>query len=190
MKVVLVLVLVLVLDPEASADEPVTDRVGHLALALDAVHGLGPAGRDQLARDLYDASRTRCHADVATPTTACLVEAARALCRDDSCKAAADVIVANLRASPDWIDEATRAKLVRSSADYRAALFGELQHRFGALAAELALANGRDAAAIDKLCRERDRAVHACRDDDPTCVPSLPWSRCAAALVWFVGSAK
>jgi len=184
MKVVLVLVFVLVLAHSARAD-----RVEYLSRALSAVHGLGPSGRDKLERDLYDASRTRCHADVATPTTACLADAARTLCHDDMCKAAADVVAANLRAAPDWIDEATRAKLVRSSTDYRTALFAELQHRFGALAAELALAGGRDAPAIDKLCRERDRAVHACRDDDPTCVPSLPWSRCAAALIWFVGSA-
>ncbi len=185
MRIVLVLVLVLVLDHSARAD-----RVEYLGRALSAVHDLGAARRDQLERDLYDASRTRCHADVATPTTTCLADAAAALCHGDAtCEAAADVVTANLRAAPDWIDEATRARLVRSSADYRAALFAELHRRFGALAAELALAGGRDAAAIDKLCRERDRAVHACRDDDPTCVASLPWSRCAAALIWFVGSA-
>jgi hypothetical protein len=185
MRVVLVLGIVLVLDHSARAD-----RIEYLSRALSAVHDLG-ARRDQLERDLYDASRTRCHADVAQPTTACIADAAAALCRGDTaCEAAADVVTANLRASSDWLDEATRAKLVRSSTDYRVALFAELQHRFGALAAELALSNGHDARAIDKLCRERDRAVHACRDDDPTCVPSLPWSRCAAALVWFVGSAK
>src|SRR5207248_2403751 len=114
----------------------------------------------------------------------------------------------------DWIDEATRAQLVRSSTDYRAGLAGELHKKLAALAAELALtgapeveaaaftpaagkaveaagftpAAGKAAAAIDRLCRERDRTVHACRDGDQACIPSIPWSRCTAALVWFVGA--
>lgn len=41
--------------------------------------------------------------------------------------------------------------------------------------------------AIDVLCAERDRAIHACEPGDTACVPSLPWSRCVAALVWFIG---
>jgi hypothetical protein len=167
-----------------SAADPAADRVAYLSRALTAVHTLGAGGRDRLELELYTAARTRCHADIA-----CLAEAAAALCHGDpACEAAADVVAANTRAANDWVDEATRARLVRSSVDYRVALAGELHRRFAALAAELALAGGTDAAAIDRLCRERDRTLHACRDDDTTCVPSLPWSRCAAALVWFVGS--
>ena len=30
-------------------------------------------------------------------------------------------------------------------------------------------------AAIDRLCAERDRAVHACMPGDAACVPSIPW---------------
>jgi hypothetical protein len=204
MKVVLVLVLVLVLDlPRTHAD-----RVSQLAQALDAIHALGATGRDRLERDMYAAARTRCHAEVAPPAPACLADAAAALCRGDtSCEAAADVVATNTRAADDWIDQATRARLVRGAADYRVALFAELHHRFAALAAELALTGGHDAAAgaspgsagarstpagsaesIDRLCRERDRTVHACQDGDASCVPSVPWSRCVAALVWFVGS--
>ena len=165
------------------------DRVSQLARALAAVHDLGSTGRDHLELELYTAARTRCHAEVAPPAPACLVAAATELCHGDpTCEAAAEVAAANARATNDWVDEATRARLVRSSADYRAALAVELHRRFAVLAAELALAGGRDAAAIDRLCRDRDRAIHVCRDDDTECVPSLPWSRCAAALVWFVGS--
>ena len=184
MKVVLVLVLVLVLDlPRAHAD-----RVSQIAQALTAVHALGPAGRDRLERDMYAAARTSCHAESAPPSPSCLADAASTLCHGDpGCEAAADVVATNTRAADDWIDPATRARLVRGASDYRAALMAELHHRFAALAAELALAGGRDAAAIDQLCRERDRTVHACQAADPTCVPSVPWSRCVAALVWFVG---
>jgi hypothetical protein len=178
--------LVLALDLRASA-EP--DRVAAISHALVAVHDLGAARRDQLERDIYRLARTRCHADAAPPAPPCLAEIATGLCGGDAkCEAAADVVAANTRAASDWIDETTRARLVRSASDYRAALFSELHRRFAALAAELALAGGHDPAAIDRLCRERDRAVHACTGDDPTCVPSLPWSRCVAALVWFVGS--
>jgi hypothetical protein len=184
----LVPALVLAVDLRASAQP---DRVATIARALTAVRDLGPAGRDQLERDLYQLARTRCHGDAAPPTPSCLAEIATPLCRGDAtCEAAADVAATNTRAAADWVDKATRARLVHDASDYRAALTAELHRRFSALAAELALAGGRDPVAIDQLCRERDRKVRACPGDDPTCVPSLPWSRCVAALVWFVGSAR
>ena len=179
----LVLVLVLVLGSRAHAD----DRV---ARALAAVHELGPAGRAKLDADLYAAARSRCHADAGMPAGACLIEAARALCAGDArCTAAADVVASNLRSIEDFVDDATRARLVRGSTDYHAALAAELHKRYGVLATELALAPpaGDDATAIDRLCRERDRKLHACAVGDAACVPSLPWSRCVAALVWYVG---
>ena len=185
LRLVLVLVLVLVLDPLVARADPTP----YLARALAAVHSLGPAGRDHLERDVYAAARTRCHAESSRPAPACLAAAATELCHGDAtCEAAADIVATNTRAADDWVDEATRARLVRSSADYRAALSTELMHRFAALAAELALSGGSDADAIDHLCRERDRKIHACDAGDASCVPSLPWSRCVAALVWFVGS--
>jgi hypothetical protein len=174
-------VLALALAPRARADD-----ASYVARALAAVHDLTPARRAALEHDVYEAARTRCHTDT---SARCFAEAAAAACHGDGECAAADVIAANTRAAPDWIDEATRAQLVRGSADYRVALAGELQRRFGALASELALAGGvADAPAIDRFCRDRDRAVHACTGDDATCVPSLPWSRCVSAVVWYIGS--
>jgi hypothetical protein len=166
------------------------DRIDQLARELTAVHELGATRRAALARDVYEAARTRCHAALAAPPLACLAEAATARCGNDgACLTAADVVAANTRAANDWVDESTRARLARGSADYRAALAIELEHRYAALAAELALAGGSgDAASIDRFCRHRDDAIHACRSDDALCIPSLPWSRCAAALVWYVGS--
>jgi hypothetical protein len=181
------IVVVCVLAAIARAD---VDRIAQLARELTAVHELGAPRRAQLARDVYEAARTRCHATLAAPPLACLAEAATALCHDDeACIAAADVIAANTRAANDWVDESTRARLARGSADYRAALAIELERRYAALAAELALAGGSgDAASIDRFCHHRDDAIHACRSDDALCLPSLSWSRCAAALVWYVGS--
>ena len=157
--------------------------------ALAAVRSLG-SQRDTLDRDLYTASRTRCHGDTTTPTTACLIDAATERCAGNAdCAAAADVIITNLRSTSFFLDDVTRARLVRSSTDYHAAVAAELRHRYAALAAELALAGpaANDGAAIDQLCRTRDRAIHACAPNDATCIPSLPWSRCVAALVWYVG---
>ena len=182
-------------------------RAEHVTRALAAVRALGPAGRDKLDRELYATTRTQCHADTGSPAAGCLIAASRAACAADPdrarCEAAADVIVANLRAVPALVDEPTRMRLVRGSADYHAALAAELHRRYAMLAAELVLSGASDddgtagagtapagaaaGAMIDALCRQRDRAIHACQPGDAACVPSLPWSRCVAALVWFVG---
>lgn len=176
-------------------------RTAYVARALAAVRSLGPAGCAELDRTLYDAARARCRADAGTPAASCLIDAARAACAGAAdrarCEAAADVIATNLRGQTALVDDATRFRLVRGSADYRAALAAELHRRYAVLAAELVLAGpattsgsattGDDARAIDELCARRDRALHACQAGDAACVPSLPWSRCVAALVWFVG---
>lgn len=184
-----------------AAAEPLP-RASHVARALAAVRSLGPAASDELDRTLYNAARSQCHADAGTPPVSCLIEAARAACAGAAgagdrarCEAVADVAIANLRGQTALIDEATRIRLVRGSADYRAALAAELRRRYAILATELVLADGgvgtpeAEAAAIDALCAERDRTLHACQPGDAACVPSLPWSRCVAALVWFVGGA-
>jgi hypothetical protein len=180
--------------PTATA-EPLP-RVAHIDRALAAVRALGPAGRDALDRALYEAARAQCRGDGGAPSASCLIAAARAACAPDPdrarCEAAADVVAANLRAANAWVDEPTRIRLVRGSTDYRAALAIELRRRYAALATELVVgpeaASGvGDGAAIDRLCAQRDRAVHACEPGDAACVPSIPWSRCAAALIWFVG---
>ena len=189
------LVFALVVGAAPVAAEPLP-RVEHVTRALAAVRALGADGRDKLDRELYAATRTQCHADTGSPIASCMIAAARAACAADPdrsrCEAAADVVITNLRAATAWVDEPTRIRLVRGSTDYRVALAGELHRRFAALAAELVLgrAGGSgtgDAVAIDQLCAQRDRALHACQPGDAACVPSLPWSRCVAALVWFVG---
>jgi hypothetical protein len=176
----------------SAAPEP---RDAYVARALAAVQSLGPAGCAELDRALYDAARTRCRADAGAPAASCLIAAARTACTGAAdrarCEAAADVIATNLRGQTALVDDATRFRLVRGSADYHAALAAELHRRYAVLAAELVLAGSAaasdDARAIDELCAHRDRALHACQPGDAACVPSLPWSRCVAALVWFVG---
>ena len=154
------------------------DRTSYIATALDAVHGLG-ARRAPLEADLYQACRQ---------AGACSDAIVEARCHDDAaCTAAADIIVTNLRAANSWVDQSTRAQLVRSSTDYHTALSVELRKRYAALAAELVVGANGSAASIDHLCATRDREVHACKPGDIACVPSIPWTRCVAALVWFIG---
>lgn len=181
-------------------------HTAYVSRALSSVRALGVEGRAELDRALYDGARARCHLESGTPAAACLRDIARAHCATQDeparCEAAADVIAANLRSTSAWVDDATRFRLVRGSTDYRAALNDELRRRYAPLAAELALdgagstagATGGtnaladdDGAAIDAFCARRDRTVHVCAPGDTACVPSLPWSRCVAALIWFIG---
>jgi hypothetical protein len=169
MKIALLLVLATRL---ASAGDA---RTSYIATALDAVRARDP----QLEPDLYQACRQ---------AGACSDAIVDARCHHDvACTAAADIIVTNLRAANSWVDQNTRAQLVRSATDYHAALLVELRKRYAALAAELVIGANGSAEAIDRLCATRDREVHACTAGDRACVPSIPWTRCVAALVWFVG---
>jgi len=217
------ILIVVIATRTASADDA---RTSYVARALDAVRALGTK-RTQLEIDLYQACRQ---------AGACSDAIVDARCHHDvACMAAADVILTNLRAANSWVDQNTRAQLVRSSTDYHAALLVELRKHYAALAAELvieantagppggaanrsaesiaspalpggaappnrgaesiaspALPGGaaprnRGAESIDRLCATRDREIHACNPGDVACVPSIPWTRCVAALVWFVG---
>src|SRR5262249_50609786 len=144
---------------------------------------------------LYNAARSQCHADTAQPTVDCLIGAAHAACASGGdrarCEAAGDVVLTHLRAQATLIDDATRIRLGRRRADHPAAPPARVHRRYAVLASELVLAGagGDESQAIDALCTQRDRALHACLAGDAACIPSLPWSRCVAALVWFVGGA-
>jgi len=185
------LVVLCLLATSATAGPFARDtRIAHLDRALAALRGLG--GAAAFERELHEATRKNCHAT--EPTTACARTQARAICaaKPDAagCIAAADIVLTNQHAANALVDEQTRVKLVRSSTDYHGALLHELHAIYALLAAEFALAvPGSDsdlAARIDQFCRERDREVHRCAPGARACVPSLPWQRCAAALVWYV----
>jgi hypothetical protein len=168
-------------------------RVGHLERALAAIRALGD-GREAFELELHEATRVRCRPTAKPATTACAIDVARAVCakRPDqtACAAAADVVITNQHAEHDLVDEQTRVRLVRTSANYHAAVLGELRAKFALLAAELALTNGADAAArtIDRFCATRE--APRCSPGSRSCVPGLPYQRCAAGLVWYIGSQR
>jgi len=170
-------------------------RAAYVARALAAVRALGPDGRAALDRAVYDATRARCRTDAGPAPARCSIDAAKSACEtapdQTSCDAAADVIATNLRGVSELVDDATKARLVRGSTDYHAALAAELLHRYALLATELAISSRADPEApetIDQFCAHRDERPHTCEPGDAACIPSLAWPRCVAALVWYVGS--
>jgi hypothetical protein len=196
---VAVLAVVAATSRVADAQPPATyareARVAHLSRALDALRALGAEGRKALELALHEGVRAKCRAAGRPPTTACMVEVARAVCGarggdPAACTAAADVIVTNQHATDDLVDEQTRMRLVRTSSDYHGAVNGELWSRYALLAAELALHDGpgSDAERIDRFCATRDREVHRCAPRAKACLPSVAWQRCAGGLAWYVAS--
>lgn len=182
-------------------------RIEHVGAVLRSLLAMGE-GRDRLEAELAKAARQRCGASNTAPRLECLIAVARQICagQGPECHAVADVIVVNLRMVNDLIDERTRRRLIRTSADYHAALLAEAQLRYAALAAELVIEDsqassplGADSAAgeealpvspraIANFCMRRDYRAKPprCSQPSPTCVPSLSWQRCVAALTWFV----
>ena len=181
-------VVVVVLAAVAQAAPAREARVAHLTAALAQLRAGDPYA---LERALHEAIRTRCRTAASAATTSCMIGVARELCGSRSCLAAADIIITNQHAERDLVDEPTRMRLVRTSSDYHAAVLVELRARYAILAAELALARPEAslAAQIDRLCVERDRIARRCAPDAAACLASIPYQRCAAALVWFASTA-
>ncbi len=193
--------------PSTSASTSYTAdaRTAYVARALTAMHSLGPAAL-RLETSLSDAARKRCATrSDQPPRLPCLLDLAQKTCAAaaaaaeyggaETCAAAADVILVNLRSAVELLDEATRVRLVRSSTDYHAAQLTALRARYAALAAELVIEDPdasaeqpASASSIDRFCAGRDYRAEPprCKQPSPTCVPSLSWQRCAAALVWLV----
>jgi hypothetical protein len=207
----------------ARADGPVytrEKRVAHLAAAVDGMTAMGDAGRRAFEIAIYESVRAKCRPGNRAAPIACLIASARDVCAGkassaktssgaqganaavtaagDRCLAVADVIITNQHAEKSVLDEATRMRLVRESADYHLAVIAAMEARWAVLAAELALVapEGTMAERIDQVCRERDRKVRPCSAAEangltaksggaPTCVGTIAYQRCVAGLVWF-----
>jgi hypothetical protein len=178
---------------------PPSERAAHLDRALATFQALGPDGARAFESEVYQAMRARCRpSGMQPPAVACLAAAADAVCAGKAdgaeragCAAAADVVVTNLHAENAFVPETARMRLVAAGADYHGGVMREMRTRLELLASELVLAApgaAADGARIDTFCAERDRDVVACEPGARLCVPSLPWQRCAAGLVWYVST--
>jgi hypothetical protein len=175
----LVLVALLLAAPAWAGGEYARPRrVAYLDRALAALRSLGAGGRRSLEEEVHAGARRRCRADRQTPSITCLIEVAGATCgarpvaARASCHLAADVIVTNLLAEEEMVDEGTRARLV-GQGDYRGRLRAALAARHRTLAADLVLAQPAGALPdrIDRFCTDAGE---------------LAWQRCAAALLWYL----
>lgn len=178
MRYVLPLVFVVAMTSTLHSEEEyaAAPRVEYLGRALAAVQELGAEGRAALEKEMDEGVRRTCRADAQMPTIACQIELAKTVCagRGEACLLAADVISTNRRSENEFVDEAKRVEILGASADFRVGLREELDRRYAALAADLALTSGADLAVrIDRLCSRRET--------DPS------WQRCAAALIWYIG---
>jgi hypothetical protein len=172
------------------------ERAAHLDRALAMFLSLGPEGTRAFENEVYEAVRTRCKpSGLQSPASACLATVGESVCagKDASCGPASDVILTNLHAENAFVPETTRMRLVAAGADYHPAMLAEMRKRQAVLAAELALASPgakADGARIDAFCTGRDREVVACEPGAKLCVPSIPWQRCVAGLVWYVSTGE
>ncbi len=225
--VVAIVLAIVALPAIARADDGAykrEKRVAHLGAAIDGMAAMGDGGRRAFESAIYDAVRATCRPGNRAAPIACLIAAARDVCAGksvtnpsagsagagaavtsagDRCLAVADVVVTNQHAEKSMLDEATRMRLVRESADYHLAVIAAMEARWAVLAAELSLVapTGSLAERIDQVCRERDREVRPCSAAEgngmaansggmPTCVGTIAYQRCAAGLVWFTSGPR
>jgi hypothetical protein len=181
----LVIVALVALHSGAHADAPSyarDRRVAYIDRALGALRSMAPAATTALEDALQAGARSQCKAAYGRPPVNCLVQVAQSHCEARppgeriSCHLVADVALANLLGESELIDDKTRIGLMNESGGFRAAMRAELRRRYATLAAEMALTTTHAAAAeqIDAFCAGTRR--------------TLPWQRCAAAIVWYVGS--
>lgn len=180
-----VIALVLVIAATAPAHADPADRAAYVQSLVRAVSDTPAAERSAIIEALQLGARTTCRATFGKPALRCLAELARTTCRNrgPACLPIADVAMTNLVAEDEWVDTASRVRIMSATDDYRAAMDRELLRRFAPLAAEMSLAP--DFAAGDELGASIDRfcARYTARR-------RLAWQRCAAALVWYVGTTK
>jgi hypothetical protein len=183
-------VLVLALCSVARA-EPPRARAAYIADLIEAIRGIDRATLANTRRYLQSVERNKCQAPEMTLRVGCLLEAAGQSCKQlpvdarERCRRASDVIATNLLAERVFVPDDVRYQIMSKQAGARAAIARELQRRYAALVAELAMSEHfpgprADTAAlatgIDRFCTD----VAGTRD--------LSWQYCVAAIAWFVAS--
>ncbi len=169
-------------------------RQAYLQEALDAVRTADQKTLTDAASYVGVMERNACRSDFRRLRVQCLIEAATRNCRGFKdrarrrrCALYSDIIVSNTLSEKALIDDERRYQIMQENRDYRRALRRELSEVYGNLAADFRLSPHYTctraepkclAAAVDSYCDERaDRQ-------------NLSWQYCAAALVWFIGTAR
>jgi hypothetical protein len=138
--------------------------------------------------------RNECRSAFARLRAQCLVEAAKRSCRGrrrraqrQDCLLYSDVIVTNKLSEGNFLSTAERYMLMKRHRDYRHQLRAELRRRYGTLVTDLMLSQHLKCAAGDRDCLTAAIDAYCLEYADTR---SLSWQHCAAAVIWFVGTAK
>jgi hypothetical protein len=187
----LALALALCAGVRRSHAEPRPGRAAAIADLIEAIRGTDRATLANTRKYIQVVERNKCQAPEMTLRVGCLLEAASQNCKqlpDDArerCRRASDVIATNLLGERVFVPNDVRYQLMTKQRDARTAIARELDRRYAALVAELAMSElfpgpRADTAAlatgIDGFCT----GVAGTRD--------LSWQYCVAAIVWFVAS--
>jgi hypothetical protein len=166
-------------------------RGAYIAELIEALRGIEPATLANTRKYIQTVERNKCQAPEMTLRVGCLLEAAGQNCKQlpdaarERCRRASDVIATNLLAERVFVPDDVRYQIMSKQRDARAAIARELDRRYAALVAELAMSEffpgpRADTAAlatgIDRFCSD----VAGTRD--------LSWQYCVSAIVWFVAS--
>ena len=183
-------IVVLALCAVAHA-EPPPARAAYIADLIDALRGMDRASLANTRKYIQVVERNKCQAPEMTLRVGCLLEAAGQNCKQvpadarERCRRASDVIATNLLAERVFVPDDVRYQIMSRQRDARTAIARELDRRYAALVAELAMSEffpgpRAEAAAlatgIDGFCAD----VAGTRE--------LSWQYCVAAIVWFVAS--
>ena len=171
--------------------EPRPERAGYIADLIEAIRGLDRATLANTRKYIQVVERNKCQAPEMTLRVGCLLEAAAQNCKQvpgdgrERCRRASDVIATNLLAERVFVPDDVRYQIMAKQRDARTAIARELQRRYAALVAELAMSEFFPgpradtpalATAIDRFCAD----VAGTRE--------LSWQYCVGAIVWFVAS--
>ena len=171
--------------------EPRPERAAYIAELIEAIRGLDRATLANTRKYIQVVERNKCQAPEMTLRVGCLLEAAAQNCKQlagdvrERCRRASDVIATNLLAERVFVPDDVRYQIMSRQRDARTAIARELDRRYAALVAQLAMSEffpgpradtAALAAGIDGFCSD----VAGTRD--------LSWQYCVAAVVWFVAS--
>lgn len=182
MKWLILIGVLLVPMTGAGQSEGPPSRAARVARQLQALETTPEQTRESLRHQLLGRARASCGANVSLPPLACLEAEADKTCspRADQtrCLLIADLVWVNYLARDEWLGPNRRRSIIERGGDVRAALEAATQRAYARLAADFALGGkGQLPAAIDGYCLEGRAKVRV-----------LPWNRCVAALVWYIGT--
>lgn len=170
------------------------ERVEYLREMLQSVKDTEPRTLEDTYGYIDVMDRNECRSIYHRLRAQCLVEAARRSCRGRrgraarrACQMYSDVIVTNKLSEKYFVTTSERYRIMSRHRDFRQRLRLELRRRYGSLATDFGLSRHAVCPADDVACTARGIDAFCAEYADTR---SLSWQHCAAAMTWFVGTAR